>query len=1066
MSMDSISFRPSASAAMPKADSDDLLAFKLPAPAIQAPATPPKPSGPGNVPSAPLTGQGNRAQEQIFLRTEFLMFGSLGDAVGQAARMTAFGDPLGLPYQQGLSNVLTERSERLDHARGNFTPEEQQELARAVAETLGSLISERINPNSDAFKAAILSTFDLAFNLIRQRRGELPRQEQQESEPAPIQGPPAPIQGRPAPTFEPPTGIETPQRQEPPQRMERTETPTEAEETTEASGLTPEQMGERIADFLPRAGNDLPVVYGTNGAEAAKSAAIAYNGRSDTFVAVPLEVEARIGEQVARTWVLYTGVDPSSAADLPGNVDATGSFSVINLATALRDGGLSLEGLIARAQRLMERAFPSTLPTIGGRQMTAINSEAEYESARNSARTNNESRISSGDLDSLDLVVPMQNGVGAAIQDITRGQLVSLLNSIQSNLQLRIGVTLNDVIAAMGLGSIIGTDGDNRVTLRTPTSETEQTDEPDEPDPWRTPPAEPPEEPDEPPPITFQPALPPASPIGQLMLPPAGGTSSPDNDTGTDGADGGDGGNGGSGGVTGAGGIDPEEPDPDAGLNKFQKWMKASINNWKSLKGNAAQRSQQFRESIGRTIKTVGTAYGITQAMGAAGGAIFYGGIREERTSHPVTAENAKEELAKLQADPLQYLQSNYTNAFAGINVGDRLYNMSGNLLEMDNPDGSLYHFRRVPEDMFNALRDAQIEQGIDVSEGVFVTEEFERDGETETLTVEIRPPFRAEPLRDAQLLISQAEGSRPTSFGFRANMRFGPPEGQNFNLDAEAFFNYRHQTGTVSTIRMGLPSPTNPDAGIGVRQQDTTPWSSLGIGATAMDFNPYQVRDLTDPDSPFNDGRLTLANGRMYVNIGNRNRVRLDAVGSGADINQLSDGYGRARATGYVEVGLGGDFLRFTRGDDWVSANFYNEMQFYTPDLRLQLGGGGASGGFKPIPPLFELDPAIQFSTNTGNRITPALPFLTTDPLQMEEVMRLVPDTERLERMRNRVVDFFTPPPPPPQDEVEQPVAEPEPAPIPVPQDEVEQPVAEPDPAPSPVPPPPRGPHELEITP
>jgi hypothetical protein len=95
------------------------------------------------------------------------------------------------------------------------------------------------------------------------------------------------------------------------------------------------------------------------------------------------------------------------------------------------------------------------------------------------------------------------------------------------------------------------------------------------------------------------------------------------------------------------------------------------LENWAGLKGNAGERALEFRHLVLKTIKTVGTGLGVTNAAAVAGGAIFYGGLQEQRTGKPITPTNAAQELRKLQADPLAYLQSNYTNAIAGLNVGE-----------------------------------------------------------------------------------------------------------------------------------------------------------------------------------------------------------------------------------------------------------------------------------------------------------------------------------------------------------------------------------------------------------
>lgn len=846
------------------------------------------------------------------------------------------------------------------------------------------------------------------------------------SRPAPLVAPP-PATGRTSPGIAPPA-------------------------VTPAPRFDGTQLAGRVQEFLPRAGTNPPQVFGTQGGDAARKAAADWNRASDTTVAVPLQTRYwdPATKQQADTWVLYTGVDPASARGLAESVDRTGQFNVLNRDRALRDAGLSEAGLSARADRMRDRAFAEGLPVIGGRRMQPLLSNADYGKARETIRTNNAQDLARARIDSIDLVVPLDKGRGAFIQDVTRGQAASALNMLQRTGLLRDGVSVGDVIGANGLGSVLATDPSGRVVPRQPPApaKSPQTpragdDRPIVPDPWETPsepapaptptpnptPTRQPGQPEQPklPPAPERPALPPgrpqtpAEPIPDPWETPTEPAPEPKAppppqeplSTGTprrpalppgrtpdagggDGNDGGLSGNGGGNGNNKPPRVDsaepPREPPEDKG-NPLQNWLKKSQANWEAIKGNAVERALQFRNVVGSTIKTVGTGLLVTNAAGAAGGAIFYGGLQEQRTSAPVTPQNAMEELGKLQADPLAYLESNYTNAIAGLNVGDRLYNMSGNLLEVTDANGAKSHFRRVPLDLYEGLKAAQTTQGT-LSDKVFVEEQYRHpDGRTETLDVEIRPPFRAEPLRDAQFGAGIAENSKPWSFGFQGNVRFGPVEGQNLNLQADAFLNYRYQTDTATTLRVGFPSPTN-SPGIGIRQQDTTVWNKLGLSASAIDINPGRVRDLTDPTSPFNDSRLQVANGRVYIDMGNRNRVRLDATlspkpGGGNDVSR----YARARETGFLEIGLGADFLRFTRGDDWFSANGYLELQAYAPDLRAQadLGGTapdakrGVAGGLQPIPPLFEIDPALQFSTNVAPRITPAVPGLTADKLRME---------------------------------------------------------------------------------
>lgn len=935
---------------------------------------------------------------------------NLAKDTGQIGRSVTMGD-------MRLASAAMERQGWTGEGMGtNWSADQRTRFIEGAADLERLRAGGRIG--ADTFSRSMNSLFQ---TIAQQNRA-----------PGPLVGPPAPTQ--PTAPSPPVTSLPqpTPQASRPPQPA-----------IVPAPRFDGAQLGSRIEEFLPRAGSNPPQVFGTQGGDAARKAAADWNRASDTTVAVPLQARYwdPATKQQADTWVLYTGVDPASARGLAGAVDRTGQFNVLNRGSALRDAGLSEAGLSARADRMRDRAFAEGLPVIGGRRMQPLLSNADYGKARETIRTNNTDDLSRGRIDTIDLVAPLDGGRGAFIQDVTRGQAASALNTLQRTGLLRDGVSVGDVIGANGLGSVLATDRSGRVVPKQPPApgRSPQTpragdERPVVPDPWETPPEPapapaptPPQRPNPPeqpklPPAPERPALPPGRPQtpvepspdpGETPTEPAPEPTAPTPpqepvSTGTpqrpalppgrtpdagggDGNDGGLSGNGGGNGNNKPPRVDsaepPREPPEDKG-NWLQEWLKKSQANWEAIKGNAVERALQFRNVVGSTIKTVGTGLLVTNAAGAAGGAIFYGGLQEQRTGKPITPQNAVQELGKLQADPLAYLESNYTNAIAGLNVGDRLYNMSGNLLEVTDAKGAKSHFRRVPLDLYEGLKAAQTARG-NTSEQVFVEERHTHpDGRVETLEVEIRPPFRAEPLRDAQFTAGVAENSKPWSFGFQGSVRFGPVEGQNLNLQADAFLNYRYQTDTTSTFRVGLPSPTN-GAGFGIRQQDTTVWTKLGVAASAIDINPGKVRDLTDPTSPFNDSRLQVANGRVYIDLGNRNRVRLDATlspkpGGGQDIA----GYARARETGFLEIGLGADFLRFTRGDDWVSANGYLELQAYAPDLRAQVDLGGTKpgakpgikGGLQPIPPLFEIDPALQLSTNVAPRITPELPVLTDE--------------------------------------------------------------------------------------
>lgn len=225
-----------------------------------------------------------------------------------------------------------------------------------------------------------------------------------------------------------------------------------------------DELAARIQEFLPRSGPNLPEIYGTNGGDAARQAAAEWNRQSDTTVAVALNVRYwdPYTKQETNSWVLYTDVDPSAARNLARNIDETAQFNVTNRDTALADSGLSEAGLLDRAGDI---AFLGSLPSIGGRSMEPVLNEAGYVSSRSTIRSNNGIDLAAGRLDEIDLIIPGDGDRSAFLQDVTRGQAAALLNAFRDSGLLRDGVTLEGVIAANGLGSVLDTDAQGRAVV-------------------------------------------------------------------------------------------------------------------------------------------------------------------------------------------------------------------------------------------------------------------------------------------------------------------------------------------------------------------------------------------------------------------------------------------------------------------------------------------------------------------------------------------------------------------------------------------------------------------------
>jgi hypothetical protein len=427
---------------------------------------------------------------------------------------------------------------------------------------------------------------------------------------------------------------------------------------------------------------------------------------------------------------------------------------------------------------------------------------------------------------------------------------------------------------------------------------------------------------------------------------------------------------------------------------RFSEWKNgAAKSRLKHYLQPAKYATKKSVKITGKGIKyTLLTTVGVN-AGGLAVGALYYFGVQSKRKSGQVTAQNALSQLAELEADPDKYMKDNYTYTFLGISAedlpvgGGSLDNAArngdidnGHLLEEPGANGAPpYYFRRVPQDLYEALKQVYDKQTHTTSGKVFVQETITNaSGKPQSIQVEIRPPYRMEPLRDASLSIQHEKGSG-FGFGLRINGAIGPIEGDRPNFSLDLTFNRRYDLPTVTTARVGLPSETQ-SLGAGIRQQNTTVWSDVAASGGTISMNAAHVKDLTDKNGLFGGNQIQAFNVRPYIYLGNRNRVRLDTTSSG-----LKSTYVRGRETGFAEPGIGIDFLKETDPDGtYNSINGYYELQLYAPDLRAQAGGKGFSGsGLMVIPPLPEIDPALQVSTTKPvlpgpvQRIIPNVPYL-----------------------------------------------------------------------------------------
>lgn len=477
---------------------------------------------------------------------------------------------------------------------------------------------------------------------------------------------------------------------------------------------------------------------------------------------------------------------------------------------------------------------------------------------------------------------------------------------------------------------------------------------------------------------------------------------------------------------------------PKAG--KVLQWLNNLNNGWKMRPKDTSDpaaktfefRFSQYRNQAKGYFKVLGTLYLGSNILGAIGAGAYYFGFQAQRKTSAITSNNAYTELQNLQTNPDKYLQKNYDNAFFGADIpglNNMPFNSNGHLMEIApgsspfyNYTKDPYYFRRVPQDLYDALlhsNDPRISHSHTFTDangnkttlnGVFVTEQIkDASGKWVDITVEIRPPYSGEPFRDAgyaQFFADPGLDGKAgrgifglPGFRWRPELAIGPIEGFRVHADLEVLFDYRYSTPTATTLRLGLPSLTQ-GWGLGIRQQNTSLWSRLNLSVNAIDINAAKVADLTDPNAALSGTEFTAMNARFYWDLGNRDRFRIDF--NGKDYSGSLNGqptltpaayYSRVRETFFSELGLGADFLKWTFANgSSINLNGYYEFQYYAPDFRSQLNFGGGTitrtQGFQPIPPLFEIDPALQITVsgdvpwaNLGDRIPrliPPLPGLT----------------------------------------------------------------------------------------
>jgi hypothetical protein len=240
--------------------------------------------------------------------------------------------------------------------------------------------------------------------------------------------------------------------------------------------------------------------------------------------------------------------------------------------------------------------------------------------------------------------------------------------------------------------------------------------------------------------------------------------------------------------------------------------------------------------------------------------------------------------------------------------------------------------------------------------------EQWNADGKPIMVQTQIRAPYRVE---------GNVDGGNPNSFqqgdygiantpGWRrrGGWAAGPIEGDRMHLNYELDWNYRYNSPTATTLRIGLPTSTQGWSW-DLRQQNTTLWSRFSLSMGTMEYNGPGVYDLTDKSR----NSFTVMNARAYLDLGNRDRLRLE----GGLILKQPLQYLHLRETGFAELGLGADFLKMTSGPKTFNINGYYELQWYGPDWRdtVQWGNNGLTNttGFKSLRTPIGYDLALRFT-------------------------------------------------------------------------------------------------------
>ena len=418
---------------------------------------------------------------------------------------------------------------------------------------------------------------------------------------------------------------------------------------------------------------------------------------------------------------------------------------------------------------------------------------------------------------------------------------------------------------------------------------------------------------------------------------------------------------------------------------------------WNSLGTNAVA----FAKISGKPIAWVMGPQVLMGSAAATGvGLVAFGSGERRVTPLPFDPILMPGEYGAHRADPDIYMANNYRFSLFITSTEKNHGGVTGHLGQVNASDGSIAFIRRIPASLRDALMDPAVLAAsygnLYVEDGrLYAKEEIQGDrGTLAVKAVELRPPFRNEPFRDANLTVEHAAGSNWHSFSYRGAATFGPIDGWSSSIAGELTNDRPYKVPVASTFRVGmgenflkenLPNWVfSPCAG--VRQQNTRVLKRASLSAMFLDLGGRGYEDLTYSKNPRNNSRTTLFRQNVSAFVGSRDRVRAD-WDSG-----LNGFYIRSRIHALAEGGISSDIYRYEKSDRTITApglgpdgltnpaessgtkvvsvSAYDDAGIYPLDLRLQgtAAGGKAptegSGVFNGLFSLVSLDPGVQAVT------------------------------------------------------------------------------------------------------